>query len=210
MNRMNLSLKWLKDVTDGPWSALAEAARDGLPVPLGFVVSPPEAEDNVRRAYEEIVLREHTHFVAVRGPSHALLDVIGPDRLIHSMRRLWAESPNGPLLVQRMVNSNWCGNAKWEGKNLRIKANEGLMVLDPDTFLFNTGIGKCSRKSMLQKQRKMFRWVDGTSRTVDIQGDRLMLGLEHLQAIAELAAKAESDISWALDDRQLWLISTGK
>lgn len=192
---MDERLKWLSDAA-------------GLPVPAGFVVSHHTPENDIRAAYEELKTREKTHFVAVRGPSHAVLNVIGPDQLIHTLRRLWAESAGAPLLVQRMIHSMWCGKAQWHKNNLRIKANEGMLVLDPDTYLFNTTTGKCTRRTFEPKQRKMIRHVDGTTRTVERTGDRTPMTAEQLKGVAHLAEGAQTDIAWALDDQdRIWLIS---
>lgn len=209
---MNRSLQWLRDAAGTPWSALAEALRSGLPVPNGFIAGPHEPEKDIRAAYEELKIRERTHFVAVRGPSHAVLDVLGPDKLIYTMRQLWTQWPEALLLVQRMVNSSWCGTAQCDGKAarriLRIKANEGMLVLDPDVYVFNSVARKCTRKTLQQKQRKMIRRVDGLSKTVEAQGERTPLSAEQLKAVAELAGRADGDIGWALDDNgRLWLIS---
>jgi hypothetical protein len=116
---MDRPLNWLQNVTDAPWSRLAEALRAGLPVPNGFTAARQDPEETVRAAYEQLKIRERTHFVAVRAPSHAVLETLGPDALIHTMRRLWAEAPDAVLLVQRMVNAAWCGKASWFGKTAR-------------------------------------------------------------------------------------------
>jgi len=84
--------------------------RNGLRVPAGYIVSQSTPEEQIRSAYEDMKIREKTHFVAVRGASHAMLNVIGPDALIHSFRRLSGESPEA-VLVQRMVHAIWCGKA---------------------------------------------------------------------------------------------------
>ena len=179
-----------------------------MPVPPGYIVFPSTGEVDIRSAYEELKVREKTHFLAVRGSSHAALNVIGPDQLIHTVRRLWHESPEAPVLIQRMIHSMWCGKAQWHRKNLRIKANEGMLVLDPDTYLFNTTAGKCTRRALEPKQRKMIRYVDGTARTVEREGERTTMSMEQLRSVAELAERAQADISWAIDDRdQVWLIS---
>src|ERR1041384_1278832 len=129
---MDESLQWLPAADGTIWAPLGSAMRDGLSGPGGLVITPSAPEGDVRAAYEELKIRDKTHLLAVRGSSHAVLNVIGPDALIHTIRRLWAESPNTPILVQRMVHSMWCGKAHWHrGKNLRIKANEGMMTLDP-------------------------------------------------------------------------------
>lgn len=199
---------WLATAMDTPWGSLAEAIRLGLPVPDGFVVGPQTAEGQIRDAYEELKIRTKTHFLAVRGPSHAVLNLIGPDQLIHTLRLFWSEAPDSVVLVQRMVPANWCGKAQWHRKNLRIKANEGMMILDPDTYLFSTANGKCIRKSIEPRQRKMIRHVDGTSRTVERQGERTLMTPEQLKSVADLAARAKADITWALDDQdRAWLIS---
>jgi len=180
----------------------------GLPVPNGYVVLPSTAEENVRAEYEELKVREKTHFVAVRGTSHAVLNVIGPDALVHTLRRFWGESPDSPILIQRMVHAMWCGNAHWHRKNLRIKANEGMMVLDPDTYLVNSVTGKCIRRALEPKQRKMIRHVDGSARVVEREGERTPMAAEHLAKIADLAVSARKDIGWAIDDlEKAWLIS---
>ena len=178
----------------------------GLPVPAGFFVWQETAEEEIRAAYEELKVREKTHFVAVRGSSHAVLNVIGPDPLIHTLRRMWAESPDAPVLVQRMIHSIWCGKAQWHRKNLRIKANEGMMVLDPDTYLVNSATGKCTRRTLEPKQRKMIRHVDGTAKVVAREGQREPMPAELLAKIAELAVRVGKDIGWAIDDlERVWL-----
>jgi hypothetical protein len=190
---MTEPLKWL---TDGP------------PVPDGFLVFARTAEADIRTAYEELKIRTKTHFVAVRGPTHAVLNVIGPDQLIHTLRRFWAESPDSPLLIQRMVHAMWCGKAEWQEKNLRINANEGMMILDPDTYFFSTETGTCTQTTLEPKQRRMIRYVDGTTRTIERSGERVPMTLEQLQRIATLAESAQGDITWAIDDCDvLWLIS---
>jgi hypothetical protein len=137
--------------------------------------------------------------------------VIGPDTLIHTLRRFWAENASEPVLIQRMVHSMWCGKAQWHRRNLRIKANEGMMVLDPDTYLMNAETGKCTRRTLEPKQRKMIRHVDGSSRVVAREGERSAMASEQLAAITELASKAGTDISWAIDDlEKVWLISTAE
>lgn len=199
---------WLATATDTPWRSLAEAIRLRLPVPEGFVVCRQTLENQIRDAYEELKIRTKTHFLAVRGPSHAVLNLIGPDQLVHTLRRFWSEAPDSVVLVQRMVPATWCGKAQWHRKNLRIKANEGMKILDPDTYLFSTVTGRCIRKSIEPSQRKMIRHVDGTSRTVERQGERTLLSPEQLKSVADLAVKANADITWALDDQdRAWLIS---
>ena len=185
--------------------------RAGLPVPAGYIVFPSTPEVAIRAAYEEMKVREKTHFLAVRSSSHAMLNVIGPDPLIHALRRLWAESPDSPILIQRMVHAMWCGKAEKHRENLRIKANEGMMVLDPDTYLVNSVTGKCSRRTLEPKQRKMIRYVDGTTRVVEREGPRTPIPGEHLAEIAQLAVRTGSDIGWAIDDMdRVWLISVLK
>lgn len=206
------SVKWLHDMNGGPWAALVAAAGAGLPVPYGYVVVPSAPEREIRNAYEDLKVREKTHFVALRGPSHAVLNVIGPDQLIHTLRRLWAESPGAPLFVQRMVHATWCGKAQWHKKNLRIKANEGMLVLDPDTYLFNTTTNKCTRSTIEPKQRKTIRHVDGTTRTVERHGEqRTPMTLDELKSVADLAKRAQGDIAWVIDDQdRAWLISVAR
>jgi hypothetical protein len=201
-------LKWLPDADATPWQTLGMAMRAGLPVPSGFIVLPFAREERIRVAYEQIKIREKTHFVAVRGPSHAVLNVMGSDALIHALRRLSAESAEVPVLVQRMVHAMWCGKTHWHRKNLRIKANEGMMILDPDTYLINSATGKAIRRTLEPKQRKMIRHVDGSARVVEREGERTPMPAEHLAKIADLAVRVDGDIAWAVDDLdQVWLVS---
>src|SRR5262245_3970896 len=205
---MDQRVKWLPDAQETPWRTLRHAMCNGLPVPRGFTVFQPTPEEEIRDAYDELKIQERTHFVAVRGPSHAVLNVFQPDPLIHTLRRLWMESADAAILIQRMVPAVWCGNAQWHRNNLRIKANEGMMLLDPDTYLVSSGTGKCIRRSLESKQRKMIRHVDGSSKVVDREGERTPMPAEHLAAIAELAKRAAADIGWVIDDvGKLWLIS---
>jgi len=205
---MSDSVRWLPDGNRTPWENLAAAMKKGALVPAGYVVLPSTPEQAIRSAYEDLKIRERTHFLAVRGPSHTVLNVIGPDPLIHTLRRLWAESAGEPVLIQRMVHSMWCGKAHWHRKNVRIKANEGMMALDPDTYLVNTENGKCTRRTLEPKQRKMIRHVDGSARVVEREGEREPLSAEHLAEVAELAVRVGSDIGWAIDDREkVWLVS---
>jgi hypothetical protein len=205
---MDQCLRWLPDAAETPWEPLGKAMHNGVPVPNGYIVMPTNPEQDIRAAYEELKVREKTHFLAVRGASHAVLNVIGPDTLIHTLRRFWAESATVPVLVQRMVHAMWSGKAQWHRKNLRIKANEGMMVLDPDTYLVNAATGKCTRHELEPKQRRMIRHVDGSSKVVEREGERSPMPPKQLAAIAELASKVGADISWAIDDREkIWLIS---
>jgi hypothetical protein len=204
---MGESVLWLPNADGTRWERLGHAMRDGLPVPNGFLALPSVPEIEIRAAYEDLKSREKTHFLALRGPSHAVLNVLGPDPLMHNLRRLWNESTNAPLLVQRMVHSVWSGKAQWHRKNLRIKANEGLMVLDPDTYLVDSVTGKCVRQTLEQKQRKMIRHVDGSSRVVEREGERTPMTAEQLAKIAELAVRVGTDIGWAIDDLEnAWLL----
>jgi hypothetical protein len=110
------------------------------------------------------------------------------------------------MLVQQMVPAVWCGKTQQDGKV--IKANEGLMVLDPDTYVIENGA--CVHRIVENKQRKVLRYVDGTLRTIEREGDRTLLTDDQLKKIAELAAKAQTDITWALDDQdRCWVISRG-
>ena len=166
------------------------------------------AEGQIRAAYEELTLRERIHFVAVRGVSHPMLNVIGPDQLMHTLRRLWMESPNSGVLVQTMIHAMWCGKVQLNRRNVLIKANEGMMLLDPDTYLVNLATGKCIRRQLEAKQRKMIRHVDGTAKVVQREGERTPMTAEQLKSVADLAARAGKDIGWAIDDNdRLWLIS---
>ncbi len=205
---MDQSLGWLPDAKGTIWEGLGLAKQAGLPVPAGFLVFPSTADEQIRSTYEELKLREKTHFVALRGISHAVLNVIGPDQVMHALRRLWMESPESPVLVQRMVHAIWCGKAQWHRRNLRIKANEGMMILDPDTYLVNSITGNCTRRTLEPKQRKMIRYVDGTSRVVEREGERAPMPTGQLKQIGDLAARAGKDIGWAIDDKErVWLIS---
>ena len=205
--RTNPSLQLLLHADETPWAALAAAARAGLPVPNGFVVFPQTSEGEIRGAYEDMKIREKTHFVAVRGPSHGLLNVIGPDTLVHTLRRLWKESPDAPVLIQRMIHAMWCGKAERHQNTFRVQANEGMLTLDPDTYFLDESTGECVRKTIEPKQRKMIRHVDGSSKIVQREGERTTLPAEQLANIAGLARKVDHDISWTIDDRdQIWLI----
>jgi hypothetical protein len=207
---MGQPLKWLPDADQTVWTSLGNAMRNGLPAPAGFIIFPATAEDQIRAAYEQLKFRERTHFLAVRGASHPVLNVVGPDQLVHAVRRLWTESPNSPLLIQRMIHALWCGKALWHRRNLRINANEGMMLLDPDTYLVNSATGQCIRRTLQSKQRRMIRHVDGTAKIVQREGDRTPLPADDLKSIAELAVRAATDIEWAIDDNdRLWLMSVG-
>ena len=188
---MDEPLKWLPDA-------------GGLPVPAGFIVFRSTPEPDIRAAYEELKIREKTHFVAVRGPTHAVLNVIGPDALIHTLRRLWSELPDAPMTVQQMIHSMWCGKAEWHGNELTITANEGMLMLDPDTYVNGRAV-------LAPKQRKMIRHVDGTARIVEREGPREPMPGELLAKINDLAVLVKSDIGWAIDDLdKVWLLSFGK
>jgi len=201
------SVRWLLNAEGTPWERLGNAMHAGLPVPNGYLACSSIAEGDIRAAYESLKFREKTHFIAVRGTAHTVLNVIGPDPLIHTLRRMWAESGGAPVLVQRMAHSIWCGKAQWHRKNLRIKANEGLILLDPDTYLIDSVTGKCLRRSLEMKQRKMIRHVDGSAKVVEREGERIPMPAEQLAKIAELAVRADSDISWGIDDlEKVWLL----
>src|SRR5438105_13306535 len=134
---------WLATATDTPWKSLAEGIQMGLPIPEGFVVCPRMHEDEIRATYEELKARTHVQFVAVRGPSETVLNVIGPDAVIQTLRHFWTESPLAAILIQRMIPAVWCGKTLQSGRV--ITANEGLMVLDPDTYTMENG--RCVQKS---------------------------------------------------------------
>ena len=205
---MDESLKWLPNIDNTPWAALGDAMRAGLPVPAGFIACPATAEEGIRAAYEALKIRERTHFLAVRGASHPVLNVIGPDALVHTLRRLWMESPGSAVLVQRMISAMWCGKVQWHRKNLRIKANEGMMILDPDTYLVNSATGECTRRTLEPKQRKMIRHVDGTAKVVEREGERTPIPDEQLKKISDIAVRLGKDFGWAIDDNaRVWLIS---
>jgi hypothetical protein len=188
---MDQSLKWLPDPGE-------------LPVPAGFIVFRSTPEPDIRAAYETLKIREKTHFVAVRGPTHAALNIIGPDALIHTLRRLWSESPDAPLTVQKMIHSMWCGKAEWHGNELTITANEGMLMLDPDVYAHGRAV-------LVPKQRKMIRHVDGTAKIVERDGRREPISAELLAKISDLAVRVKSDIGWAIDDLdKVWLLNLKK
>lgn len=189
MPRMDPSIKWLTGAED-------------LPVPRGFIVFPATPEAAIRAAYEELKIREKVHFVAVRGPTHAVLNVIGPDAVMHTLRRFWSESPEAQILIQRMIHSTWCGKAKWHGQQLTITANEGMLLLDPDTYVNGT-------VSLVPKQRKMIRHVDGSSKVVELDGHRQAMPSELVAEITQLATRVGTNIGWAVDDLdKVWLLAT--
>jgi len=205
---MDQSLKWLPDAAGTAWEPLAQRMHASLAVPSGFIVCRSTPEERVRAAYEELKIQEKTHFVAVRGATHGVLNVIGPDALIHTLRRLWAGSPHAPILVQRMVHATWCGKTQRDGTIVTIKANEGMQLLDPDTYIVNSTSRECVRRVLEAKQRKMVRHVDGSARVVSREGDRTPMPEEHLARVAELSDRAHADIGWAIDDlEKLWLLS---
>jgi hypothetical protein len=204
---MDERLMWLPDAESTVWAALGNALRTELPVPAGFIVFRKIAEEQIRAAYEHLKTRERTHFVAVRGATHPILNVIGTDRLIHTLRRLWMESPDAPLLVQRMIHSTWCGKAEANPQNIQMSANEGMMILDPDTYVVNSD-GNCIHLTLQPRQRKMIRHVDGSAKVVLREGERTPIPADRLKQIAELAIRAATEIGWAIDDNeQVWLIS---
>jgi hypothetical protein len=208
---MDQPLQWLPEVYGTVWQSLGDAMQRGLQVPAGFVVFRSTPEAGVRAAYEKLKLQEYTHFVAVRGPTHPVLNVVGPDQLVHTLRRLWMGSPESPLLVQRMVHAMWCGRTQSDNENLRITANEGMLLLDPDTYVVNKATGECIERVLEPKQRKMIRHVDGTPKVVEREGERTPMPAELLAAIASLATRTDTDIRWAIDDRDVvWLLATAK
>src|SRR5262249_53838646 len=145
---MDGPLNWLPDADGTVWETLGEALRAGLPVPAGFIARRSTPEEQIRAAYEELKLREKTHFVAVRGSTHAVLNVIGPDPLVHTLRRLWLETSDTPVLVQRMIHSLWCGKTQRDGEDLTIKANEGMLLLDPDTYVLKGSSAQCLQQTL--------------------------------------------------------------
>jgi hypothetical protein len=201
---MDGPLKWLPDADDTAWKGLGDALRAGLPVPAGFVVCRATPEYEVRAAYEELKLREKTHFVAVRGSTHAVLNVIGPDALVHMLRRLWLETSDAPILVQRMIHSMWCGRTQQDGETLTIKVNEGMLLLDPDTYVVSGTSGQCIRQALEPRQRKMIRHVDGSARVVERTSPRTPMPAELLAKVAKLGP----DVGWAIDDlEKIWLLA---
>src|SRR5262245_10854979 len=193
---MDEPLKWLPDADNTGWKGLGDALRAGLPVPAGFIVCRSTPEDETRAAYEKLKLKEKTHFVAVRGSTHAVLNVIGPDALVHTLRRLWGETSDVPVLVQPMIHSLWCGKTQQDGENLIIKVNEGMLLLDPDTYIVNRASGQTLRQALEPKQRKMIRHVDGSARVVERTGPRTAMPAELLAKVARLGP----DVGWAIDD----------
>jgi hypothetical protein len=199
---------WLPESDGTSWELLAAAMRNGLPVPAGYLAWRTTPERDIRSAYEDLKLREYTHFVAVRGPSHAVLNVIGPDALMHSLRRFWAESPDAPSLIQRMVYAMWCGKAHQDHRNLQIRTNEGMMLLEPDTYMIDLATRECIGSSLQPKQRKMIRHVDGSAKVVERNGERAPLPTKFLDKVTDMATRAGSDIAWAIDDlEKIWLLS---
>ena len=95
----------------------------------------------------------------------------GPDPLIHTARRFWTESPDAPLLIQRMVHSSWCGKAQRRQDELRITANEGMMVFDPDTYIFKDSNEGYIERQIRSSQRRLIRHVDGSARTVEVRDE---------------------------------------
>jgi len=177
--------------------------KAGLPVPAGFIVCRSTPEEQIRAAYEDLKLREKTHFIAVRGSTHAVLNVIGPDALVHTLRRLWLETADAPVLVQRMIHSVWCGKTHAEGGSLSMKVNEGMLLLDPDTYVVNAA-GQCIRQTLEPKQRKMIRHVDGSAKVVERTGARTAMPPELLMKVAKLGP----GVGWAIDDLEnVWLIT---
>jgi hypothetical protein len=202
------SLMWLSEVERTPWAPLAEALRRGLPVPNGFVVVASTPEQEIRDGYEELKVREKTHFLAVRGTTHAVLNVIGPDALIHTLRRFWAEAPDSMILIQRMIHSAWCGKAQRHEGNLHIKVNEGMMILDPDTYVLDLDTLECLHRAQELKQRKMIRRVDGQAKVIAIEVERLPMPDGALAKVADLSGRAGENIGWAIDDLdRIWLVS---
>jgi hypothetical protein len=203
------TIKWLREAEDGPWTALSDRMRKGLPVPNGFVVEPGTPEQEIRGTYEVLKQTERTHYVALRSPSHALLNVLENDAVVHGLRRLWTDAPDAPILIQRMIHSEWCGKATGQEENrlIEIKANEGLLLLDPDSYIFNTATGECTRQVLQKSQRKLVRSVDGNLQTVESHDQRTALDISQLKRIADLTESAQPNNTWALDDRRLWLIS---
>src|SRR5690349_12208674 len=200
---MDGPLKWLPDAGDTAWQSLGDALRAGLPVPAGFIVCRSTPEYEARAAYEQLKLREKTHFLAVRGSTHAVLNVIGPDALVHALRRLWLETSDAPILVQRMIHSIWCGKTQQSGENLTVKVNEGMLLLDPDTYIVSES-GQCLRQALEPKQRKMVRHVDGSARIVERTSPRTPIPAELLAKVAKLGP----DVGWAIDDlEKVWLLA---
>src|SRR5262249_48411604 len=151
--------------------------------------------------YEDLKIRERSHFVAIRGATHPILNIIGPDRLIHTIHRLRMESPDAPLLIQRMIHSTWCGKAESDESNIRINVNEGMMILDPDIYVVNNA-GECTRQTLQPKQRKMIRHVDGSAKVIQREGEREPIATEYLKRIVEVEIRVGRDVGWSMDDNE--------
>ena len=205
---MTGQIQWLPDIRNGRWARLAAALQSGLPVPAGFVVTEDCREGAIRDAYNDLTARAHTHYVAVRGPTHAVIEILGNDRVVHALRAMWTESAAAQILVQSMINAEWCGKASCESPHVRIHASAGLLCLDPDVYVFDALSKECTERILHERPRRAFRGVDGTTRTMQIQGERRPFEAKYLKQVAELAERAASRITWALDDRRLWLLST--
>src|SRR2546428_1381741 len=101
-----------------------------------------------------------------------------------------------------MVPAIWEENAHAHRRNLRIKANEGMMILDPDTYLVNSATGQCTRRTLEPKQRKMIRHVDGTAKVVEREGERTPIPDDQLKKISDIAVRLGKDFGWAIDDNE--------
>src|SRR5580765_655128 len=141
-------IRWLRETRNGSWARLGTAMDAGLPVPDGFVATSQSSERCIREGYDDLKIRTHTHYLAVRTSGKTLIDVIGPDALMHTLRAIWQENPEAEVLIQAMVNGTWCAKAPWEAKTLRISAAAGLIALDRDIYLFNTTGHKCTRRTL--------------------------------------------------------------
>jgi hypothetical protein len=107
-----------------------------------------------------------------------------------------------------MIHAIYCGKAHRHRGNLRVKANEGMLILDPDTYLLNGNTGDCIQYALEPKQRKMIRHVDGSAKIVERNGERAPMPPQLLGKIASLSMKAGGDLAWAIDDLEtIWLIS---
>src|SRR5947208_17066637 len=141
---MDQPLDWLPGAEGTVWVALGIAKQAGLPVPAGFIVFASTREQRIRSTYEELKIREKTYFVALRGLSHAVLNVLGPDQVMHALRRLWTEAPESPWWVNAMVTASGAEKHICTRRIRRIKPKEGRKILIPTTTLRNTLTGNAT------------------------------------------------------------------
>src|SRR2546422_8961461 len=100
---MDQPLDWLPGAEGTVWVALGIAKQAGLPVPAGFIVFASTREERIRSMYEVLKIRDQIHFVVLRGLSRAVLHVLEPYQLMHTLRLLWMEALYFPVLIIRLV-----------------------------------------------------------------------------------------------------------